>query len=88
LKGLTASAVPMTINKSQSHFPALIKSKICKNYFGNYSPKNVISGLTGPLQSSLLQYIISAFEILLSRIFLSSDFLHLEQIAPKLAPCA
>jgi hypothetical protein len=60
LNGLTASAVPMIISKSQ--FPFNV-SKIYKNFFGNYSPKNVISGLTGPLHVSLLQYIISPFEI-------------------------
>jgi len=58
----------MIISKSQ--FPFKV-SKTSKNYFGNYSPKNVISGLTGPLQLSLLQYIISPFEILVSRSFLS-----------------
>jgi len=50
----------MIISKSQ--FPFNV-SKIYKNFFGNYSPKNVISGLTGPLHVSLLQYIISPFEI-------------------------
>ena len=50
LKGLTAKAVPMTINKSHC-FKSLPGYTSFKNSYGKFSPKKTTLGLIGPPHS-------------------------------------